>query len=188
MCPKGDDPLTPTTGYRQFSLRVAYLLGGSANAGSIRVHFDGMHISFPVSATSAECTAAFAALRTVATVQCTRTTTGLTTSWAHDVAFLVSLISFPVDPVQNNVYYHEGIPAMSEIKCVPIANSNNAIGNACRPQERSAADVLAPGAVLCYSAYHIYVCPYLTFLSLLRIRILLKSRRLRLLNRNLNCF
>lgn len=115
MCPKGDDPLTPFQDYRTITIRTAAYINSGTFAGNFKFTFNGHSFAFPADPTqwtASDCEASFEGLSNVKAVSCSSpVTVGLVSTWT------VQLLSFPLFPVENNIYHNDGNPDNSAFSC-----------------------------------------------------------------------
>eukprot|EP01032_Pedospumella_encystans_P026307 gene26307-29717_t len=113
MCPKGDDPFTYFSDYRAIIITLsAYSAGFS---GSFKLTYDSLTIAIPASGWTDElCQQAFQALPAFKTVRCSLS---FATTRYGGFSLQVEFIEFAPIPYQNNIYTHEGDPALSAFKC-----------------------------------------------------------------------
>lgn len=128
LCPKGDDPMTPSTGYRTITLNVNSLDVLSGVSGNLLFHFNGQSFWFPVGAAAFDayqCELAFQNLRNIYDVVCSMT---------HDlfnIVYTIELRSFPVLPYETSIYTNDGNPPLESFACttdeVVLANPFNSV-------------------------------------------------------------
>eukprot|EP00602_Paraphysomonas_sp_CaronLab_P001970 CAMPEP_0185021030 /NCGR_PEP_ID=MMETSP1103-20130426/3691_1 /TAXON_ID=36769 /ORGANISM="Paraphysomonas bandaiensis, Strain Caron Lab Isolate" /LENGTH=622 /DNA_ID=CAMNT_0027552303 /DNA_START=60 /DNA_END=1924 /DNA_ORIENTATION=+ len=110
MCPKGDDPVTDNQDFRVILLTV----DGPANfGGDLGFTFQGERTLLPIATMSdAACESLLEASDKFADVTCDYT--AVSTS-QH--TFRITFNSWPLTPKENNLYTHNGNPAISEFTC-----------------------------------------------------------------------
>lgn len=114
MCPRGDDPLTTFTDYRAIVVTVANKVA-APTGGSFKLTFHDESLSMPAAGwTDTQCKEAFEALPNIDTVRCT---VNYAASRFGGFQFLLQIEKFPVNPYQNNIYFHEGNPPNSAFAC-----------------------------------------------------------------------
>ena len=122
MCPKGDDPLTLFTTYRTIVISTSFTYGDPLE-GYFRFSFEGSSFKFPKDPrlwSSADCNTAFEGMVNIFKVLCTQTMSpaaNLPLSFTGSASYTIQLKSFPADPYQNNIYFHNGDPHISRFKC-----------------------------------------------------------------------
>ncbi|EQC30579.1 hypothetical protein SDRG_11637 [Saprolegnia diclina VS20] len=124
MCPKNDDPLTTGQTYRSVVLTVAG--AGSALAGTVTFTFNGRSVTMPANGnanSNAICAAAISSLSTVGSATCVQGAIDGTTGGA---SYTITFTSWPLTPVENNVFTHDGNPALSQFSCnvLGVTSSN----------------------------------------------------------------
>jgi hypothetical protein len=113
MCPKGDDPLTETTQYRK--IRVVTSATGGYLQGSFRLRFDDQYFDFPAdgSLDAETCNLLVESMENVDFARCT-----VSAPDGHNGQIItIEFRKFPVHPVENNIYYHDGDPPLSHFSC-----------------------------------------------------------------------
>jgi hypothetical protein len=108
MCPKGDDPLTLDQNYREILLTVK-----GSFSGKLGIEFMGK-TSF-VSLTnpsSSDCISALQSSGSYGYVGCNFTAVS-----SSEYKYQFVIYSWPVYPVENNLYSHEGNPSASAFYC-----------------------------------------------------------------------
>lgn len=121
MCPKGNDPLTTYTDYRTVIITTSGASctnGGSSCvlSGVFTFSFDDQYFTFPADSNDWSedlCTAAFESLPNIDLVKCTQ---GLPSLYGG-TTYTVNFYTWPVLPFQNNIYFHNGYPALSAFGC-----------------------------------------------------------------------
>lgn len=115
MCPKAFDPITlPDRTFRR-TIRFKTTLTEGRMYGKMEFSFGGSSVFLEPDAqklTTEACTYAFGSL-TTATVSCEResyTETGAG-------SYILKLISFPLRPMENNLFTHDGNPLRSAFQC-----------------------------------------------------------------------
>jgi hypothetical protein len=118
LCPKGNDPLTPTNQYRSITLKI----GGPAT-GFFLLSYNGDSISIPATGSlfsATACEEAFESLQGIGTVTCTR---GTVNSYLLDYAWVteytVVFYKFPLAGFasENNLFYGDGSLPLSALAC-----------------------------------------------------------------------
>ena len=179
ICPKGDDPLTPSTGYPSIVIHTKYLLQRTVDDpdvgtwysqnGYFRVTFqneslfipiyqyqsyvDAQYVTAPLNNT--DCTRLFQSnwKKVVKKVSCaaTRTPTG----FIYNITFL----SFPQWPHENNIYQirHDGSVDMTQLLCEPylvsgLSNVDGVIDNSasCEIIDTTPVNATLPGTLLLF--------------------------------------
>ena len=152
MCPKGDDPLTPSTGYRQVGMRIRYrLAGGIATAGLIQFSFNGMYTTLYANATEAECLTAVLKLRNIKSASCRFSTVAGDTR-GYDAVFIVTILSYPAIPMDTNYYSHDGSPPISSFGCKGLKQTElgDVAGSECLAGDHDDPGVIIPGMIYIY--------------------------------------
>ncbi|OQR95710.1 hypothetical protein THRCLA_07633 [Thraustotheca clavata] len=115
LCPHGFDPAT--IGNKQNKkLRLQVLKSSSVPVtGNLLLNFHGHVVEMNLdSGTSEHCSLVFRRFHNLGESSCVRTaTTGANLLYEFDV----ELISFPIYPVMNNIFYHDGNPLSNEFTC-----------------------------------------------------------------------
>ena len=114
MCPKGDDPLTKTDQYRTINITTSSTAG--IMDGRFTLHFDNYYFHFPAHGsnwTSYNCRDSFATMANVDIASCTMGEVGFDGS----IVVTVELREFPLRPVENNIYFHDGNPDITHFSC-----------------------------------------------------------------------
>ena len=110
MCPKGDDPLTINQNYRQIMMRIE-----SPNnlAGAIGLEFQGVTTFINLSpATDSDCKRAVESSPQIGTVACT-----FAQITSKIFTFTFAFFSWPMPARSNNLYSHNGNPAITDFYC-----------------------------------------------------------------------
>jgi len=111
MCPKGDDPVTVNQVYRQIQLDVTD--PGSTFTGQLGITFQGETSYITLGApTSSNCETTLEANPKFSDVTCTYTSVS-----ASVRRFAITFVSWPRLPKENNLYFHEGNPAITDFLC-----------------------------------------------------------------------
>jgi hypothetical protein len=136
MCPKGDDPLTPTTGNYKFRLSYNFTADDFHQAGVIKLRFYGFTTYMLANSTAAECATAMTGLPNLGTTSCERFTTPNSVNMLgqSNITFIVTVEKWPELPLENNIYYHSGSPSLDFVLCEGVTNSPlgvAAIGSTC---------------------------------------------------------
>lgn len=112
MCPKGDDPLTPFTDYPSIVIRITQYQ--RFTTGNYKFTFNGYSIALPTAMwTKSACENAFKQLPNVGSVECGLRTNGRNGGYQ----ILLSFLSFPMFPRENNIYTHNGKPNIRSFSC-----------------------------------------------------------------------
>jgi hypothetical protein len=115
MCPKGDDPLTPSEDYRTIRISIATTAG--ALGGSFKFTFNGLSFSFPASWTKSACELAFSSLQNVDIVTCSITADPNANGRTNNNYITVNFLSFPANPYENNIVSNNGNPPLTAFGC-----------------------------------------------------------------------
>ena len=121
MCPKGDDPLTPSIDFRTIQISITTTSG--TLSGEFKFVYNGQSFSFPASGwSSVLCKEAFEDMMNIETVKCEilQHPNGRTNN--YDIT--VNFIAFPTNPYENNFIINDGDPDISEFTC----DSSKAVG------------------------------------------------------------
>eukprot|EP01039_Chlorochromonas_danica_P010763 gene10762-11962_t len=114
LCPKGDDPVTPHTDTFAIDLTTHVLRGAS---GFFRFSFFDQSFFFPTAGwTEKQCMESLSSLRNVQLANCSLTAQDVT-NWGIDTTYQLHFLEFPVIPVENNIYSHDGSPSISSFSC-----------------------------------------------------------------------
>ena len=114
MCPKGDDPITKTDQYRSISITTSATTG--TLDGYFTLRFQDRYFDFPGHGdnwTSFDCRNGFESMSNVDVASCTMGTVGP----GGSITVIVELREFPLRPVENNIYFHDGNPPLSHFSC-----------------------------------------------------------------------
>lgn len=121
LCPKGDDPMTVSSGYPTVELALSTPEGTSGITGFILLNYLGFSFSFkPQNSWNAtNCNASFDSLPNVGTVNCT-----IIYSSVIRTVYAVQFLEFARMPYENNIYYTDGQmslfnsnPPLNEMNC-----------------------------------------------------------------------
>ncbi|KAF0693053.1 Aste57867_15948 [Aphanomyces stellatus] len=131
MCPHGFDPLA--SGEQESKkLRLTILRTPPSSApltGTLLLQFHGHVVEMELPHLTNElCTQIFRRFRNLGELSCTRVgeTSATPTAAVHE--FDITLHSFPVYPIMNNLFYHAGNPPSSDFSC----DASNIPGVSCR--------------------------------------------------------
>ena len=121
LCPKGDDPVTPHTGYPTVLLALDYPYGTQGLGGHFLVHYLGSSLRFSPQAglwNATECKNSFESLPNIDKVNCT--IIELT-----DIrrVYQVELLQLARYPYENNIFYTDG--QFSNFNADPPSNPMN---------------------------------------------------------------
>jgi hypothetical protein len=111
MCPKGDDPITENQ--QKYILKLV-LESDDAISGDLILHFQDDHILLPISSafTDSICESAFLSSRKITDVTCL-----VHIISSKLLSLRVTVNSWPLFPQQNNIYTHDGMPAITDFTC-----------------------------------------------------------------------
>jgi hypothetical protein len=110
MCPKADDPITGNQDPRRIMLTVD---GTSGFGGTLGFTFQGEITLLPfASMTDATCEAILEGADKFADITCDYTAVSAT---QH--TFDITFESWPLAPMENNLYTHDGNPAATDFLC-----------------------------------------------------------------------
>ena len=113
MCPKGDDPLTPHSNYKTIQLRVT---GPTGFSGKLGIRFQGVTSYISISIASNEvCKTQLETSKKFREISCTYSM--ITHSRTNVHTFVISFLSWPVTPQENNIHSHNGNPSPEEFSC-----------------------------------------------------------------------
>lgn len=115
LCPKGDDQLTPSTGYRTITITLHTQQKWTKISGNFLFQFNGESFLFPGGANAFNaiaCKNAFENLHNIAEVDCS-----LSGIDDYRVTYTVKLKKFPVIPYETNIFTHNGNPTLSSFSC-----------------------------------------------------------------------
>ncbi|KDO23237.1 hypothetical protein SPRG_22275 [Saprolegnia parasitica CBS 223.65] len=119
MCPHGVDPTTSAT--KQEKKVRLQVRGPSedalAAAGRLFLTFHGHTVEMEVDAaiSSERCTKVFQRFHNLGTVSCVRSPTLATSDMLLQLD--ITLHSFPIYPIMNNLYFHDGNPPATDFGC-----------------------------------------------------------------------
>ncbi|CAE7549684.1 unnamed protein product, partial [Symbiodinium microadriaticum] len=110
MCPKADDPVTDNQNYREILLTVG---GPSGFTGTLGLTFQGETTLLPLaSMTDSTCESLLEAAEKFGDITCDYTAVSAT---QH--TFLLTFVTWPLTPKENNLYTHDGNPATTDFMC-----------------------------------------------------------------------
>ena len=178
MCPKGDDPLTPSTGYYKFRLSYNFTSDDFTQAGVMRLRFNGYTTFMLANSTAAQCGTAMLSLPNLGTTTCERFTTPNSVNMLgqSNITFVVTVTQWPTLPLENNIFTHSGSPTMDLVECTGVTNSPlgaAAVGSTCIVDVVTEAGVTLPehdycsgrgicdfalGNCQCFNAFHGAAC------------------------------
>jgi hypothetical protein len=120
MCAKGNDPLTINGENRKFRMDVSST--ASALTGTVGLQFGGQtaHIDVSSSASDEGCVLSLKASGKFYRVTCTHTETSI-----YQRSFVIEVLEWPLFSKENNLYSHNGNPAITDFYC----NIKNTISN-----------------------------------------------------------
>lgn len=116
MCPKGNDPLTETTGYK--AIRIDTISAASPSTltgGTFRVIFNDQSFTFDADIDNwdaATCEAKFESLHNIGTVQCIE---GIMSGNSKNMT--VKFLTWPTIPYENNIFTNDGSSSAGEFRC-----------------------------------------------------------------------
>ncbi len=117
MCPKGNDPIKLFTGFRTITITTS--IGSSksltSSSSNFIFRFNGQNTSFPANYNNwspQKCESAMQKLRNIAKVQCI-----MGSQSNGGIQYTVKFLAFPMYPYENNIYFHNGNPALSSFYC-----------------------------------------------------------------------
>ena len=144
MCPKGDDPFTPSTGYRSIILTTSVKNSLSNLGGEFRFSFYGETFFFPPTGfDETDCRQSFNKLNNVELVDCT-----IIATTAKSISYKVQFLKFPPYPFENNVLsLNDGNPPLSSFSCssdLITGTTSNKIGLSCTVSDTDT-DKIIPG-------------------------------------------
>ncbi|OQR93941.1 hypothetical protein ACHHYP_02016 [Achlya hypogyna] len=115
MCPHGFDPVRSETQVEKKLRLQIHTKPGAATGNHVILQFHGHTVEMELaSVTSEHCTMIFRRFHNLGDVSCVRTaTSGPTLLYEFDI----TLNSFPIYPVMNNIYFHDGNPLSSAFSC-----------------------------------------------------------------------
>ena len=177
MCPKGDDPLTKTEDFRTISITTSATEG--TLDGYFTFRFNNYYFDFPGHGsnwTKYDCRDLFQSMANVDIASCTMGEVGNDGS----ITVMVELREFPLRPVENNIYFHEGNPGISQFQC-ETAFVEGASGVRCAISDVLNDTALIPGDLIfriILAPLTFNFCP--AFFFLCRVCLLLEQRCLRL--------
>ena len=123
MCPKGDDPLTPKTGYRVITLTTT--ASGGTLGGNFLFYVNQHSIRIPAKASlwSADaCVTAFQSIPVIGKVTCTKSAD----NGAGGATYTITIKSYPVYPKDNNIFPLDGTLNTGIFGCdVSMATGSN---------------------------------------------------------------
>lgn len=144
MCPKGDDPLTPSTGYK--SIRIDITTTKTAS-GNFRFAYYGQSFLIPAQIQAygnEDCVHGFTSMQNIEQVSC-----NVTRHSTYSATYFVQFISFPLHPYEDNLYFHTGNPSMALLGCDPSAVTDRRVS--CHLVDMTPSNVTIPG-----TTHHLY--------------------------------
>ena len=112
MCPKGDDPLTINQNYREINVTVSNSYSTSLS-GTLGIEFEGrtsyISLSYP---SNSNCISGLVASGSYGYIGCK-----LQEISSHTFLYTITIYSWPTFPVENNLFSHNGDPAITEFYC-----------------------------------------------------------------------
>lgn len=113
MCPKGDDYKTTGQSYRQISVDIQPASGADTLSGTITLHFGKYKTTFDGNQDGVDCDADIIdKLDNINTATCA-TTAGS----GGGATYVIELQSYPAQPKQNNLFFHDGDVTESDFFC-----------------------------------------------------------------------
>jgi hypothetical protein len=113
MCPKSDDPVTVNQVHRQIQLDVVDGGGSGSFTGLLGISFQGSTSYITLGSPSSDnCEAVLEANAKFDDVTCTYTSVSSTAR-----RFVITFVSWPKLPQENNIYTHNGNPASTDFLC-----------------------------------------------------------------------
>lgn len=142
MCPHGFDPTSTLSEAKKLRLRIAGGSGPLQGKLVLSFHSHAVELEAPLEhVTSEACTAIFRRFQNLADVGCERTEFKAPSTATYEI----TLNAFPVYPIMNNLYYHNGDPKASDFWCdtsgVQLAGGAAASGIACAFESISSPNV-----------------------------------------------
>ena len=116
MCPKGNDPLTETTGYK--AIRIDTISAASPSTltgGTFRVVFNDQSFTFDADINNwdaATCEAKFESLNNIGTVKCIE---GIMSGYSKNMT--VKFLTWPTIPYENNIFTNDGSASAGDFRC-----------------------------------------------------------------------
>jgi hypothetical protein len=138
MCPKGDDPLTPSNGFK--SIRIDITTTQTAS-GYFRFAFYGQSFLIPAQVTvyeNEDCQRGFESMQNIEHVSC-----NVTRRSALSATYFVQFLSFPLMPYEDNLYFHTGNPSMELMACDKSAVTDRRV--TCNLVDMTPSNVTVPG-------------------------------------------
>lgn len=155
LCPKGDDPLTPRTGYITLNI-TTWARFGVMTGGWFLFTLNGQSTSFPADASSwnsSACHSTFKSLRNLASVNCSRTAL----NHYGGGSYILKFSGFSSIPFENNLYSFDGsIPTLT-YSCVGLAASAGSSALVCDINDITPSTVLLPGKLLMHPSNFLIV-------------------------------
>jgi len=144
MCPKGDDPLTPKTGYKVFTITTSATSG--TLYGYFLLLFNQYSIKIPAKAslwTESACVTSLQSIPVIGKVTCTQSAINA----FGGATYTVTIKSYPLFPKDNNIFPLDGTVNTGIFGCdVSMASSN---GASCVITDATPANTLLPEYVMC---------------------------------------
>ena len=162
LCPKGDDQLTPSTGYRTITITLHTEQKWTKISGNFLFQFNGESFLFPGGATAFNaiaCKNAFENLHNIAEVDCS-----LSGIDDYRVTYTVKLKKFPVIPYETNIFTHNGNPSLSSFSCnTDLINKVNPTDHLTCSINEINTEKIYPGkwVLFFYGFYCCFVCIFL---------------------------
>lgn len=148
MCPKGDDPLTPKTGYKVYTITTSTTSG--TLRGNFLLHFNKYSVSIPARASlwsASACVTALQSIPVLGTVLCTQSAINA----GGGATYTVTIKSYPLYPKDNNIFPLDGTVNTGVWGCdVSMASRNSE----CVITDVTPINTLLPEYVMCSNRGH----------------------------------
>ncbi|GMF18465.1 unnamed protein product [Phytophthora fragariaefolia] len=113
MCPHGTNPISSKQDDKKIRLRIATSEGADITGGALTITFQAHTVEFEMpleQVTSDVCTSIFHRFQNLGELR-------LALEKSSSATFEITLRTFPIFPIMNNLYYHDGNPPVSEFSC-----------------------------------------------------------------------
>ena len=144
MCPKGDDPLTPKTGYKVITITTT--ASGGTLDGYFLLRFNQYSVRIPAKAsewTEAGCVESFQSLPVIGKVTCTKSVDNA----YGGATYTVTIKSYPLFPKDNNIFPLDGTVNTGILGC--DASMVSGSSPRCIITDSTPANTLLPEYVMC---------------------------------------
>ena len=121
LCPSGDDPMTPSTGYYGIAIHTHGPWTHNFISGHFLISFNGYSIAFPALASAwnaSACKSQFESLPNIVSVNCSRGEINFNGGSTYTVLFQ----RFSIYSTDNNLYHNDGSYSSWNITCSSMSD------------------------------------------------------------------